>query len=56
MTERYNGQLESVSPEMEKMMESMENALIPRSLYACAQIDTCQVESYFGPLVPILRT
>jgi hypothetical protein len=43
----------------EKSMEmdgiSPQNALIPSSLYACAQIDTCQVESYFVHLSPSLE-
>jgi hypothetical protein len=34
----------------------MENELSPNYMYACSQLDTCHVENYFGPLVPILRT
>jgi hypothetical protein len=28
-----------------------ENELSPNNMYACPQIDTCHVGSYFGPLV-----
>jgi hypothetical protein len=28
------------------------NELSPNNMYACPQLDTCHVGSYFGPLVP----
>jgi hypothetical protein len=41
----------------DRMMEGiMENELSPKNMYACPQLDTCHVGSYFGPLVPILGT
>jgi hypothetical protein len=33
-----------------------ENELSPNNMYACPQLDTCHVGSYFGPLVPNFRT
>jgi hypothetical protein len=32
------------------------NELSPNNMYACPQLDTCHVGSYFGPLVPNFRT
>jgi hypothetical protein len=32
------------------------NELSPPDMYACPQLDTCHVGSYFGPLVPNFRT
>jgi hypothetical protein len=32
------------------------NELSPHDMYACPQLDTCHVGSYFGPLVPNFRT
>jgi hypothetical protein len=32
------------------------NELSPKNMYACPQLDTCHVGSYFGPLVPNFRT
>jgi len=34
---------------MERMME---NEISPNNMYACPQLNTCHVGSYFGPLVP----
>jgi hypothetical protein len=34
----------------------VENELSPHNMYACPQLDTCHVGSYFGPLVPNFRT
>jgi hypothetical protein len=51
--ERYGGQLnEGVNNDG---MNEWENELSPNYMYACFQLDTCHVERYFGPLVPILR-
>jgi hypothetical protein len=33
------------------MVRMMENELSPNNMYACPQLDTCHVGSYFGPLV-----
>jgi hypothetical protein len=33
-----------------------QNEVSPNNMYACPQLDTCHVGSYFGPLVPNLRT
>jgi hypothetical protein len=42
---------------MVKMMEKMiGNEISPNNMYACPQLDTCHVGSYFGPLVPNFRT
>jgi hypothetical protein len=42
---------------MGRMMEKMiENELSPNNMYACPQLDTYHVGSYFGPLVPNFRT
>jgi hypothetical protein len=30
--------------------------LSPHNMYACPQLDTCHVGSFFGPLVPNFRT
>ena len=32
------------------------NELSPKNMYACPQLDTCHVGSYFGPLVPKFGT
>jgi hypothetical protein len=34
----------------------MGNELSPNNMYACPQLDTCYVGSYFGPLVPLFKT
>jgi hypothetical protein len=34
-----------------RMMGKCENEIIPNNMYACLQIDTFHVGSYFGPLV-----
>jgi hypothetical protein len=40
---------------MGRMMEKMiGNELSPNNMYACPQLDTCHVGSYFDPLVPNL--
>jgi hypothetical protein len=39
-----------------RMMVKCENELSPHDMYACPQLDTCHVGSYFGPLVPNFRT
>ena len=36
--------------------KKFENELSPHDMYACPQLDTCHVGSYFGPLVPNFRT
>jgi hypothetical protein len=42
---------------MEGIMERMmKNELSPNNIYACPELDTCHVESYFGPLVPNFGT
>jgi hypothetical protein len=42
---------------MERMMvRMMENEISPNNMYACPQLDTCHVGSYFGPLVPNFGT
>jgi hypothetical protein len=33
-----------------------ENEISPNNMYACPQLNTCHVGSYFGPLVPNFRT
>jgi hypothetical protein len=41
---------------MVRMMGEFENELIPNNIYACPQLGTFHVGSYFGPLVPNFRT
>jgi hypothetical protein len=38
------------------MMVKVSKYLSPHDMYACPQLDTCHVGSYFGPLVPNFRT
>jgi hypothetical protein len=49
--------MEGVMPRMmEIMIKKMpENELSSFNMYACPQLDTCHVGSYFGPLVPNLE-
>jgi hypothetical protein len=42
---------------MGRMIEKMiGNELSPNNMYACPQLETCHVGSYFGQLVPNFRT
>jgi hypothetical protein len=42
---------------MERILERMMgNELSEKNVYACLQLDTCHVGSYFGPLVPNFGT
>jgi hypothetical protein len=49
----YEGIMENI---MVRMMGECENELSPKNMYACPQLDTCHVGSYFGPLLPNFRT
>jgi hypothetical protein len=39
-----------------RMMVKVSKEISPHDMYACPQLDTCHVGSYFGPLVPNFRT
>jgi hypothetical protein len=41
---------------MVRMMGECENELSPKNMYACPQLNTFHVGSYFVPLVPNFRT
>jgi hypothetical protein len=39
-----------------RMMVKVSKDIRAHDMFACPQIDTCHVGSYFGPLVPNFRT